>query len=246
MSMAHHPSDDDLVLHYYGEGETAAAHDAHLDLCAACRQRFQALASVLSSVTEAAASPAKGSYGPAEVERAWRVIAPRLAGERRQARVRRFMLPLAMAASLVVAFTLGRRSSTPVEELARGSERVLLVAVGDHLERSEMLLLELVNAPAERPLDIGAEREQAEELLGASRLYRAAASRAGEPGLASVLEEVERLLVDVAHRPQEISAGDAARLRQRIEERGLLFKVRVLGYQVREKQKERGNVSFEF
>jgi hypothetical protein len=116
---------------------------------------------------------------------------------------------------------------------------VLLVAVGDHLERSEMLLLELVNAPPERPLDIGAERAQAEELLGASRLYRAAATRSGEPGLASVLEEVERLLVDVAHRPQEISAGDAARLRERIEDRGLLFKVRVLGYQVREKQKER-------
>jgi len=46
-------------------------------------------------------------------------------------------------------------------------------------------------------------------------------------------------LRQVAHRPQEISAGDAARLRERIEERGLLFKVRVLGYQVREKQKER-------
>jgi hypothetical protein len=99
-----------------------------------------------------------------------------------------------------------------------------------------MLLVELVNAPAERPLDIGPERLQAEELLGASRLYRAAATRAGEPGLAGVLEELERLLVEVAHRPSPISSDDLARLQRRIDARGLLFKVRVLGARVRTRQ----------
>ena len=74
--------------------------------------------------------------------------------------------------------------------------------------------------------------------MSASRLYRAAATRAGEPGVASVLEELERLLVDVAHRPAELSAAERIGLVRRIESRGLIFKVRVLGYQVREKQKE--------
>jgi hypothetical protein len=147
------------------------------------------------------------------------------------------MLPLAMAASLAVAFTLGRRWPAAPDDAGRGAERVLLVAVGDHLERSEMLLLEIVNAPEGAPLDLGPERAQAEELVGASRLYRAAASRAGEPGLANVLEELERLLLDVAHRPAELSAAERQGLVRRIESRGLIFKVRVLGYQVREKQK---------
>ena len=145
---------------------------------------------------------------------------------------------LCLAASLAAAFTLGRRWPAAPEEDTRGPERVLLVAVGDHLERSEMLLLEIVNAPDDAPLDIGPERAHAEELVGASRLYRAAATRAGEPGVASVLEELERLLVDVAHRPAELSAAEREGLVRRIESRGLLFKVRVLGYQVREKQKE--------
>jgi hypothetical protein len=239
MTETTHPSEDDLVLHYYGEGETMAAVEAHLEACAACRQRYQTLRSLLFAVTDASLGHADAGDATVVIARAWQALSPRLAVERRQARIRRLMLPLAMAASLVVAFTLGRHTSVPREDPARGSERVLLVAVGDHLERSEMLLLELVNAPADRPFDIGAERTQAEDLLGASRLYRAAATRAGEPGLASVLEEVERLLVEVAHRPEEISSDDLAGLRRRIESRGLLFKVRVLGFQVREKQKER-------
>jgi hypothetical protein len=147
------------------------------------------------------------------------------------------MVPLALAASLVVAFTVGRRWPAAPGEAPGGPERILLVAVGDHLERSEMLLVELVNAPADRA-DIGAERLQAQELVGASRLYRAAVDRAGEPGLASVLEELERLLVEVAHRPAAISPEELSALRARIESRGLLFKVRVLEWQVREKQKE--------
>jgi hypothetical protein len=53
-----------------------------------------------------------------------------------------------------------------------------------------------------------------------------------------VLEEVERLLVEVAHRPSPIAPDELSALRQRIESRGLLFKVRVLEWQVREKQKE--------
>jgi hypothetical protein len=234
-----HLADDDLVLHFYGEGPRPAQVDAHLDLCTTCRERWDDLRETLAAVTEEsiAERPAP-EFGAAGIERAWRALAPRLAVDRRRSRLRQFALPLALAASLVLAFTVGRRwPSAPVEP-AGGPQRVLLVAVGDHLERSEMLLVELVNAPADQAVDIGPEQAQAEELLGASRLYRAAVTRAGQPGMASVLEEVERLLVEVAHRPSEMSPEELRALRQRIESRGLLFKVRVLEWQVREKQKE--------
>jgi hypothetical protein len=235
-----HLDDDDLVLHFYGEAPRPALVDAHLDECPACRQRWDGLRRTLSAVTdESVTGRAVPEFGAREIDRAWQAVAPGLVAERRRGRIRQWMAPLALAASLIVAFTVGRRwPAAPVDAPGGGTERILLVAVGDHLERSEMLLVELVNAPADQTLDIGPEQLQAQELVGASRLYRAAVARAGEPGLASVLEELERLLVEVAHRPSALSADELAALRQRIESRGLLFRVRVLEWQVREKQKE--------
>ena len=155
--------------------------------------------------------------------------------------MRRVWTPLGLAASLVLAFLLGRHwpheAPAPVSAAAR--ERILLVAVGDHLERSEMLLVELVNAGTDgQPVDISAQQQYAEELVGANRLYRQTVVRAGEPGMASLLDELERLLVEVAHRPSSLSPSDLADIRSRIESRGLLFRVRVIETQVREKEKE--------
>ena len=47
--------------------------------------------------------------------------------------------------------------------------------------------------------------------MGANRLYRQTVVRAGEPGMASLLEELERLLVEVAHRPSVHDAGGPGR-----------------------------------
>jgi hypothetical protein len=112
--------------------------------------------------------------------------------------------------------------------------------VVDPLARSEMLLVELVNAGSDgKPVDISTEQQWAEELVGANRLYRQTVARSGEPGVASVLDELERLLVDVAHRPSSLSPSELDAIRQRIESRGLLFRVRVIETQVREKEKEK-------
>jgi hypothetical protein len=239
-SLGAHAADDALVLHFYGEAPHAPALDAHLDVCAGCRTRLDDLCRTLSAVTAETAAPPRQPHF--SVDRAWEALAPRLAADRRRSRLRGVMAPLAVAAALALAFAVGRRWPAAPPETAGGSERILLVAVGDHLERSEMLLVELVNAPLDRA-QIGPEQVQAQELVGASRLYRAAMTRAGEPGLASVLEELERLLVEVAHRPAAISPGELDTLRRRIESRGLLFKVRVLEWQVREKQKEAAPVA---
>ena len=236
---APHPSDEDLVLHYYDEGARPARLEVHLDECPACRQRFETLRASLAVVADdAVASGPVPEFGAREVERAWQALAPRLAAERGRRRLRQVMAPLAIAASLIVAFAVGRQWPGHAPAPAGGQDRILLVALGDHLERSEMLLVELVNAPAGEALDISPEQVQARDLVGDSRVYRAAVTRAGEPGLASVLEELERLLVEVAHRPSELTPEDLDALRRRIESRGLLFKVRVLESQVREKQKE--------
>jgi hypothetical protein len=178
----------------------------------------------------------------------WERLAPRLQGP--PARLVRFpnrqrwVALLASAAALFVAFQAGRHWPKGPAEAPRPTasepvrERILLVAVGDHLRRSQMVLVELVNAGDERPLDVSAERETARNLVADSRLYRRTAASTGEAAVASVLDDLERLLVEIANGPSTLSSREVQELRKRIESKGILFKVKVLGWQVQEREKE--------
>ena len=118
-------------------------------------------------------------------------------------------------------------------------ERVLLMAVGEHLGRSEMILVELANAaPAganQKQVSIAGEQRRAEDLLEENRLYRQTALEQGDAALAGVLDELERVLLDVAHSPQEVSNAQLETIRQRLESRGILFKVRVVGKELQQR-----------
>lgn len=242
--MRAHLSEDELVLHHYGESADAAAAEAHLAGCAECRASFEALQRILAAVSSGELPERGAGYGQA----VWRRLRPRLQQSRPRARVLPFVRRLvpfgAIAASLVLAFVLGRASrerellvAQPISEPAR--ERILLVAVGEHLERSQMVLIELQNAGGDGSVDIRAERHRAQELVPANRLYRQAALRAGEPGVASVLDELERVLLEIAMSPEQLGQPGLEEIKQRIEAQGILFKVRVIGSQVREREQTR-------
>ncbi len=238
-----HPSPDDLVLYLYGEADHPAVLEAHLAGCAACRAAFESTRAALGAV-RAEEPPDRGAdYGARVWERLEPRLAPSGAGSARWRgglAPRRLLFTGALAASLLLAFLLGRHSPRPGVEGASGPvrERILLVAVGDHLERSQVVLLELLNADPKDPVDVSAERRSAEDLLPANRLYRQAAVRTGEPEVARVLEELERVLVEVANGPSELGPEETLALRRRIESQGVLFKVRVIGSQIRERQKQ--------
>jgi len=51
-----------------------------------------------------------------------------------------------------------------------------------------------------------------------------------------VLDELERTLLDVAHSPQQPTAAQLEEIRQRIENRGILFKVRVVGKELQQRE----------
>ena len=159
---------------------------------------------------------------------------------------------LATAALVVLAFLTGRvierraevrqvsaavKTVQPADTAASVRERVLLVAVGDHLERSQMVLVELANARTSGELDISAERQSADELLASNRLYRQTAVQMGQTNVASVLDDLERVLVEVARGPSEISMQQLAELQRRIEAQGLLFKVKIIGSEMRQQGK---------
>lgn len=96
------------------------------------------------------------------------------------------------------------------------------MALGDHLERSEMVLTELVNDP-DQPPDLALERERARNLISENRLYRQTAAESGDPAVAQLLDELERVLIDLSH------GSDTEEIKSRIDAESLLFKLRVVG-----------------
>ena len=62
--------------------------------------------------------------------------------------------------------------------------------------------------------------------------------RNGDAAVAAVLEDLERVLVEIASSPSPASHDDLARWRDQIDTKGLLFKVTVMGSRVRERQQD--------
>ena len=117
----------------------------------------------------------------------------------------------------------------------RNRERVLLIALGDHLDRSQIVLAELVNFPAGEPADISSEQLMVGDLVSQNRILRQTAVRSGDNAHAAVLDELERVLLAIKHAPRDASGEQMDELRGRVESEGLLFKIRVVSSNVREK-----------
>jgi hypothetical protein len=242
-----HLTEDELVLHYYGEMSTSDETRAstHLTSCPECHENLRRLQRVLAVVDESALA------GPELPEHFERTVWARLEPNLHRARggwVSWFVFSpgrLAWVATVVVlvgaAFLAGRllpHSEDGVITTAdRLRERILLVDLGEHLDRSQMVLVELVSAGDENPVDISGERAHAEQLVTANRLYRQTAVATGDTGIADLLDELERVLVDLAASPEQLSTEDLNEVRRRIESRSLLFKVRVVSAEVRQRQK---------
>ena len=238
-------SDEELVLYYYGEAPDPEEIERFLESSKEEQRRYAELSRVLDTVEEPPLPEKSATYGTS----VWRRLEPQLekkswleswSWEALRPR-REWALAGAMALLLVVAFVSGRfwpRQETVAviaEQPAPSSpERILLVTVAGHLERSEMLLLELVNTQENGSFDLSLERELAGVLSGESRLYRQAALNAGQADVALVLEQLERVLVELAHGPAETPSSELGELRLRLDEAGLLFKVRVVGSRLRQ------------
>jgi hypothetical protein len=232
-----HPDDERLILFHY-EGDRSLAR--HLDACLPCQERMAGIRRLLELV-EAEPVPERGEAYGRDV---WRRIAPRLPERPRPGWRLVFAPPRlafagALAAIALAAFLAGRfwrRPEPPAAAtVSQTRERILLVTVGDHLERSQTVLIELLHAPAEGPV-AESDRARARELLAANRLYRQTAASAGERGVSDVLEDLERVLLEASHGASPVSMESLEGLRRRAEAEGVLFKIRVLGSRVRERE----------
>lgn len=241
-----HMTEEELITYKEGVAAQRAVIAQHLAACEECRAELERIEAVLAALDTLPVPNPGDDFG----RHVWQQIAPRL--QEKPARwwqewfePKRLGSLAAVAALLVVAFLAGRitkrdRLGNDVATKEQIRERVLVVAVGDHLSKSEMFLVELSNAQpnssSEKLVNISAEQRRAEDLLEENRLYRQTALQEGDKVMASTLDELERFLLDVANSPDEITPAQLEKIRQKIEARGILFKVRVVGRELQERQ----------
>ena len=241
-----HLSEEQLIAYQDGETSGREAFTAHISECAECQLELDRIARMLTAFQALPVPDPGEEYG----RRVWQQIAPRLEEKRTHGwqfflEPRRLTAGALVAVLVLVAFLAGRVSKQVDKggaalTSAQVRERVLMLAVGEHLGRSEMVLMEIANAGPEgagaKQVNISSQRRRAEDLLEENRLYRQTALQEGDTGLANVLDELERVLLDVAHSPQTVTPAQFKFIRQRIDDDGLLFKVRVLTQQIHQRE----------
>ncbi len=235
-----HLNEEQLVLHHYHDDESPVAVEKHIASCEACRGEYDKLRSVLALVDELP-TPERGTeYG----EQVWNRLRWKLGSERRKSRT--WYSFVAAAAVLALAFFAGQlwnsRNNAPIVQQQQAAvstinggpapasatkDRVLFVVVGDHLDNSERMLLEVANADAKRELDLTGENKRAADLVATNRIYRQTAAKQGDARIASLLADLEPILVELSH-ADKLSPEELTSLQKRIDSKGLLFKVRVV------------------
>lgn len=248
-----HLSQEEFVLSYYSEPELGADRREHLAHCESCTAELAGLASVLDRVTPVEVPDPADDYEA----RVWDRLQWRLRGEKKRNRFALYVKSAAIAATVAIAFLAGlfwKSPSRQVDEpssvasatttnaiptssttgrLEASNTRILLVVVGEHFDQSERVLVELTNITPTGTNDISTERERAEELLASNRLYRRTAVSRGEEDVATLLDELEPVLLQIAHAPDNVSAEELRTMQKRVETKGLVFKLRVVRADVR-------------
>jgi maltooligosyltrehalose synthase len=118
-----------------------------------------------------------------------------------------------------------RQSDTAAN--AQPQQRVVVVVLTDHLDRTERLLVQLNHANSADKAENAQLQSEARELLASNRLYRVSASNEGDPALAGALDRLERVLAEIANDPH-LTSADLDRVRSDMNTSGILFEVRVL------------------
>jgi hypothetical protein len=244
--MMRHLTDEELLLDFYGEGsdDDRTRTRAHLEQCKACRSLDEELRAVLTAVDAAPITEPPGGFE----REMWARVEPLLPVRQPTWQIgwSGLMPRLAVAASigvlLVAAFAAGRvwdrapqRPSTAEVDDPMLTERLLRAEVEDHLERSQRMLVELVNADVEVGAPAAGDRARAADLVAAGRLYRRSALQVGDAEIGMLLEDLERVLVEVANGPADIAPEEMARLRRRIDDQDLMFRVRVVAREIGER-----------
>ena len=243
-----HLSEEELIEHYYAGRDWAGGGDPggknlriaqrHLDGCAACAAESAKLADEMKEMDGLEYDKLSVAYGESVWDKVVKSL-PALAMEEAPRRRVSWGLMLGWAAASAVlvvgAFEAGRLwenrqhpQSAQVKPQAPVQRQMVVVVLGDHLDRTERLLVELKHANGEDTDVVKPMRDEARSLLVANHMFREDADKSGDAALTQALDRLDQLLSDVANAPGGLDAASIARLQEEMQSEGLLFKVRVL------------------
>lgn len=243
--MTNHLSDDELILHHYGETtpRDLARVTGHLSSCDDCRSAHDQLGRVLALVDTAPPVEARPGF-----ERdVWARLEPQLDAQGRGWRqwfgTPQWALAGAVGALVMVAFMAGRLSNGPATvspeplQAVNLTERVLRAAVGDHLDSTQRMLVELVNGDTGHPDQLANEQARVSDLVAASRVIRLSAAQSGDVAIVDMLEDIERVLIEIANAPADVTSNEMSDLKARITAEDLIFRVRVVASEMRQQDR---------
>jgi hypothetical protein len=251
MTICLNASSEKLTLYYYGElaGDERRAFEAHLAMCPACAAALSELDVLRAALApRAAATRTTDEWlgfmqrldaaldAPDTLQVAERAAhrTPHIAPHTAPWHVaRRRWLPVSLAALLVLAVALGllwqRQVLGPAHTLvadAGATDAALGAAAARHFERAKLVVLGLaMKDPAQtRAEDWQYERHLAASLLPETRLFRMSATDRGDAGLASLLGDLESVLLQ-ASMASDADAPELQRIQRVIRRRDLLVRM---------------------
>jgi hypothetical protein len=237
-----HLTEEELIEHYYGKSDSRIAH--HLAKCGECAVAYTALAGDLTSLKAAEPPPRDSLYG----EKVWRALSkslpPHAVRRRSWLRLSAWQAigyATACAVLLLSAFLAGRqwelrKPHVGAKNDALARQQVVLVDIGDHLDRSEGLLVELKHADPTNGDIIFPLQEEARGLLASNQACRDSLTQIGDPVLAVFLDRLSLVLDELASEPGGSNGANIKRLQDQINSDDLLFEVRVLRSRVPERK----------
>jgi hypothetical protein len=234
-----HLNEEELISHHYRDIDASP----HLDACPECRAQYATLCGVLALV-DSLPVPER------DPEQIWNRLRWRLERRRR----RTWQWTVGLAAVLAIAFVTGawwrdrQRTADSGQQVAmtttnprtpaparpnnsttqQPTNPVLVYVVGDHLDAAERVLAEVANADPKKGLDVTEEQRRAEDLVDANRIYRQTATQRGDARIASLLSDIEPILVELSHSGAKLTPEELTSMQKRIDSKNLLFKMRVM------------------
>ena len=238
-----HLTEEEMIGHFYSEDLRPAEAEIHLQACKQCAQAYEEIRELLRSV-QAPGVPLRGSEYGAQV---WQSIQGSLPPYQPMRKRPIFHWPqVAYAAACLLflagAFWAGRfwehahSQPTVASSEQQTKQRVVLLVLDNHFDRSERLLVQLNHAGGRGDFVDFPLRAEAQQLLSDNQLYRQSAAQANDPVLNAALDHLERVLLEVANSGNEPTARDIASIQKEMNTPGLLFQIRVLRARISEQK----------
>lgn len=116
----------------------------------------------------------------------------------------------------------------PSPERVRAADAETLTAI--HFEKAETLLRAFRNVRLNEPetaKEVASERKRAQQLVYQNMILRREADTAGDVQIASLLESLEPILLDIANLPDKPDNGDVRAIRERVERKNIVALLQV-------------------